>query len=137
MVSGHEFDSGSTSYFYANSSDPLTSAVAWHIRPSGLQDPLQSSNTLVGSSSALSTVTPEPGSSPGQAFNLGNLNGTRTVSDFVGSTDINDFYRFDLNAPSSLNIALSGLSADANLQLLNSTGTVIASSSQVGNLAES
>ena len=137
MVSGHEFDSGSTSYFYANSSDPLTSAVAWHIRPSGLQDPLQSSNTLVGSSSALSTVTPEPGSSPGQAFNLGNLNGTRTVSDFVGSTDINDFYRFDLSAPSSLNIALSGLSADANLQLLNSTGTVIASSSQVGNLAES
>jgi hypothetical protein len=115
----------------------LTSSVAWHTRPSELQDPLQSSNTLVGSSSALSTVTPDPGSSPGQAFNLGNLNGTRTVNDFVGSADISDFYRFDLSAPSSLNIGLSGLSADANWQLLNSSGTLIASSSQVGNLAES
>lgn len=136
MVSRHGFDSVSASYFYPNSPDPLTSSVAWHTRPSGLEDPVQSSNTLVGSSSALSTVTPDPGSSPGQAFNLGNLNGNRTVSDFVGSTDLNDFYRFDLSAPISLNIGLSGLSADANLQLLNSSGTLIASSAQVGNLAE-
>ena len=136
MLSRHEFHSVSASYFYPNSSDPLTSSVAWHTRPSEFQDPLQSSNTLVGSSSALSTVTPDPGSSPGEAFNLGNLNGTRTVSDFVGSTDMNDFYRFDLSAPSRLNIGLSGLTADANLQLLNSSGTLVASSSQVGNGAE-
>ena len=136
MVSTHELHSVSASYFYPNSSDPLTSSVVWHTRPSGLQDPLQSSNTLVGSSSALSTVTPDPGSSPGQAFNIGNLKGNQTVSNFVGSTDINDFYRFDLSAPSSLNIGLSGLSADANLQLLNSSGALIGSSAQVSNLAE-
>ncbi|MDX2216766.1 MAG: DUF4394 domain-containing protein [Oculatellaceae cyanobacterium bins.114] len=52
--------------------------------------------------------------------------------DFVGASDPEDFYRVNLTSPSNLNLALNGLSADANLELLNSTGSVIGSSSNTG-----
>jgi len=70
---------------------------------------------------------------------------TQTISDWVGSSDINDFYSFSLSSHSSVSIAIDGLSANADLQLLkdkNSNnsidkGDVIASSSKGGTLSES
>lgn len=69
----------------------------------------------------------------------------QTFSDWVGSSDFNDFYSFNLNARSSINIAVDGLSSNADLQLIrdkNSNGLidygdVIASSSRSGTLGES
>lgn len=108
------------------------------MRPGELQDPLHSGNTLISSSSALSTVIPDPGSGSGQAFNIGTLKGnhSQTFTDVVSSTDLNDYYRLDLSSPGSLNLELTGLSADANLKLFNSNNTLIGSSSQLGNLTE-
>jgi hypothetical protein len=57
-------------------------------------------------------------------------------SDFVGSADTDDFYSFDVTAPSQLNLVLDGLSADANLQVLNSNGAVIGDSTTRGTVAE-
>ncbi|MBD2460442.1 DUF4394 domain-containing protein [Oscillatoria sp. FACHB-1407] len=57
---------------------------------------------------------------------------TDDFDDFVGVGDPEDFYRVNLNSPTNLNLALNGLSADANLELLNSTGTVIGRSSNTG-----
>jgi len=51
---------------------------------------------------------------------------------YVGSIALDDFYKVKLDAPSSLNLVLDGLKADANLQLLSQDGTILASSSNSG-----
>lgn len=51
---------------------------------------------------------------------------------YVGSIALDDFYKVKLDTPSSLNLVLDGLKADANLQLLSQDGTVLASSSNSG-----
>ncbi|MCZ2205849.1 MAG: PPC domain-containing protein, partial [Cylindrospermopsis raciborskii PAMP2011] len=71
------------------------------------------------------------------ARNIGTLTGTQTFSDFVGSSDTNDYYRLDLSQTSNFSLSLTGLSADADTQLLNSSGTVIQSSQNAGKVSES
>lgn len=51
------------------------------------------------------------------ATDLGVLNNTLSINNFVGDSDIYDFYRFTLNTPSEVTIDLTGLSADADLVL--------------------
>lgn len=70
------------------------------------------------------------------ARDIGTLNGTQTLQDFVGSSDFEDYYRFNLSAADSLSVKLDGLSANINLQLLNSNGIELGSISQVGNTTE-
>ncbi|WP_462162890.1 PPC domain-containing protein, partial [Microcystis aeruginosa] len=63
------------------------------------------------------------------ANNIGTLTTTPvSFSNFVGATDTQDYWRFTLSGTSDINIGLTGLTADADVQLLNSAGTVIASS---------
>jgi hypothetical protein len=60
-----------------------------------------------------------------------------TYRDWVGSTDNNDFYRFSLSNTSNFNLGLTGLTADADVQLLRSDGiSVITSSAQNGTTPE-
>jgi serine protease len=108
-----------------------------HVFDGGLDSPLFSDNELSGASLVLPPVTSDPGNTFSQAYNIGVLNGTSTFSDFVGSTDTNDYYRFDLSASGSLNLVLNGLSADADVQVFNSAGTLVGSSYKGGSLAES
>jgi hypothetical protein len=58
--------------------------------------------------------------------------GSNSSQDAVGGGDNQDFYRVDLTSPSNLNVNLGGLSANADLQLLDSTGTVLGSSTNSG-----
>jgi subtilisin len=62
---------------------------------------------------------------------------TSTYSDFVGSTDTNDYYRFSLGTSSNFSLNLTGLSADADVSLLNSSGGVITRSTNGSNSSES
>ncbi|BCL39581.1 C2 family cysteine protease [Nostoc sp. MS1] len=70
---------------------------------------------------------------------------TQSISDWVGSSDIDDFYSISLSSRSSVSIAIDGLSANADLQLLKDNnsnhsidkGDVIASSNKSGTLSES
>ncbi|MBE9145602.1 Calx-beta domain-containing protein, partial [Planktothrix mougeotii] len=71
------------------------------------------------------------------AFDVGTLSGTRSFSGWVGSTDTNDYYRFYVGSSNNLSLNLNGLSADADVQLLNSSGGVITSSAYGGSTAES
>lgn len=57
---------------------------------------------------------------------------TDDFDDFVGVGDPEDFYRIDLTSPSNLNLAINELTGDANLQLFNSSGAVIGSSTNTG-----
>ncbi|MBF2014650.1 MAG: pre-peptidase C-terminal domain-containing protein [Rivularia sp. T60_A2020_040] len=58
--------------------------------------------------------------------------------DSVGNSDIEDFYRLNLNNPNNkLDLSINGLSADADLELLNSSGEIIARAANSGNIGES
>jgi Bacterial pre-peptidase C-terminal domain/FG-GAP-like repeat len=71
------------------------------------------------------------------ALDIGTLSGSGTFKDSVGGFDPNDYYKFKLDAGSTVNLSLSGLSADANMRLLTSDGTVVQSSINSGTTAES
>ncbi len=92
------------------------------------------------------TLSPEPGNTLNLAYNLGRVDGKSAVfSDAIGSTDTNDYFRFSLGASASrLGVSLTGLSNNANLQVIRDTnnngtvdaGEVIASSTLAGNASE-
>jgi hypothetical protein len=73
------------------------------------------------------------------AFNFGNQSGNTTWNwkNTLSTTDPNHYYRFSLSSSSRFNLALAGLRANANLALLNSSGSVIATSANLGVTAES
>lgn len=77
------------------------------------------------------------GNSLGSARNLGVLSGERSFADFVGNSDRDDYYRFQLAGRSTFELDLNGLRADADVQLLDSSGRTIASSMRGGNQSES
>ena len=71
------------------------------------------------------------------ANNIGTLTTTPvSFSNFVGATDTQDYWRFTLSGTSDITIGLTGLTADADVQLLNSAGTVIGSSTRGGTNSE-
>ncbi|KAF0163260.1 MAG: subtilisin [Rhodocyclaceae bacterium] len=70
------------------------------------------------------------GNSAAAARDIGALGTSlRVFSDYVGSVDTNDYYRFTTSAPASLALALTGLAADADVQVLASNGITVLSSS--------
>lgn len=66
----------------------------------------------------VSLTTDAPGETLADARNLGTLSGNRTLRDYVGTSDLDDFYRFQLNSASNVNFSLTNLSADADLYLV-------------------
>jgi hypothetical protein len=102
-------------------------------------DPLSNSRTSYSSSfsnSVTPQVTPDPGSTLATAYNLGTLNRPFTLTDFVGNSDVSDIYRFNLASNSSFNLSLNGLTADADVELLNGNGTRLAISGASGTTSE-
>ena len=107
---------------------------------------LQQGNELIGSSAA-SPLSISPGVSVSitdfigntlqTAYNIGDLNDVSfNYADSVSSSDINDFYRFHLDNAATVNVGLAGMSADADLYLLDSLGNTIDVSAQLGNSNE-
>ncbi|HBE34636.1 MAG TPA: hypothetical protein DD990_25895, partial [Cyanobacteria bacterium UBA11368] len=86
------------------------------------------------------------GDTPNQARDIGTLSGTHTFSDFVGTTDTEDYYRFtvpetnNFTGRTNVKIRLDGLSSNAGVSLyrLNSDGTksFVNSSPQTGTTPE-
>jgi len=62
--------------------------------------------------------------------------GSQTYSDAVSTADPDDYYRFTLSGRSSINLTLTGLSGNADLQVLNGAGTVLQQSTNPGTAAE-
>ncbi|OBQ29580.1 MAG: hypothetical protein AN483_09905 [Aphanizomenon flos-aquae MDT14a] len=89
-----------------------------------------SGNTTYGLSLNATAVAPvdNAGNTLATARNVGTLTATQSFSDWVGSADIDDYYSFNVTTLSNVNLNLTGLSADVDLYLLNSSGTVISSS---------
>lgn len=78
----------------------------------------------------------DAGNTLSSALDIGVLNSSQTFNDFVGSSDNNDYYRFTLSTAANFNLSLTGLSSDADVQLLNSSGGVLASSEAGSTISE-
>ncbi|MGF1625397.1 MAG: caspase family protein [Alphaproteobacteria bacterium] len=71
------------------------------------------------------------GDSVDTAAMLGTLRGSASFTDWVGPADQNDYIGFDLAARATLTARMTGLSGDADIELMDETGGYIASSSNV------
>ncbi|MBW4471648.1 MAG: tandem-95 repeat protein, partial [Stenomitos rutilans HA7619-LM2] len=85
-------------------------------------------------------VEPSPisvaGNALSNAFNLGsNLTGSATYRNSVGSLN-NDYYQLNVGTPSAVNLTLAGLTANLDVQLVNSSNQVLQSSTLSGTSAE-
>ena len=90
---------------------------------------LKASATAIGIDQAPDTF--------GTARNIGALSGTtQTFNDFVGNIDSNDWYHFSLNNNSAFNLTLNGLTDNADVQLVNSSGITIQTSALTGAVNE-
>jgi trimeric autotransporter adhesin len=59
------------------------------------------------------------------------------MNDAIGNGDSNDYYRFSVSSPGQLNLSLAGLSADADVELLNADGVRLTDSTAGGSNSES
>ncbi len=92
----------------------------------------------------LTLTTDAAGNTLGNARDLGILNSASSYSDFVGNSDTRDFYRFQVASPTTVNVSLSGLTADADLTLIRDvngngavdSGDIVAASLNSGTTAE-
>ncbi|MBD2091288.1 DUF4394 domain-containing protein [Microcoleus sp. FACHB-1515] len=60
----------------------------------------------------------------------------QTISGLIGASDTNDCYQVDVTSTGTLKLSLSQLSVDANLEVINSSGTVIATSANLSTSQE-
>ncbi len=72
------------------------------------------------------------GNSLAAARNIDILTGREIYTDSVGSTDPTDCYKFNLTKSETVSVFLNGLAAGDTLELLDSTGQVIQSSTNSG-----
>lgn len=84
-----------------------------------------------------STTPTDPGDTVETALDIGSLNGNRTFNEFVGSTDLSDYYRFSVDSTRNFNLSLSGLGGDVDVRLLNDRREILQNSANSGNTAES
>lgn len=94
--------------------------------------------TMTIKPSVTGPVVPDyAGNTLATARNVGTLSGPQSFADHVGPSDTNDYYKFTLNNKSNVTLVLGGMTDNANLQLLSSTGSVLASSTLTGSQADS
>jgi hypothetical protein len=86
---------------------------------------------------SLNTPVDNAGNTLATARSVGTLTATQSFSDAVGSVDTNDYYSFNVGIQSNLTLSLTGLTANADVQLLNGSGGVITTSAKSGTTSES
>ena len=96
-----------------------------------------STNYTLSLSAAPAAPADNAGNTLATARSIGALSTAQSFSDWVGSADTNDYYSFSLQQAGNFNLSLSGLSANADVQLLGSSGSVLASSANGGAASES
>ncbi|WP_254565794.1 S8 family serine peptidase, partial [Oscillatoria sp. HE19RPO] len=87
--------------------------------------------------SAEEAITDNPGNTLDTALSILPASEAKTYSDSVSATSSEDYYRFTLGMSNEFIISLDGLSGDANVQLLDSSGSVIQSSTNPSSLVDS
>ncbi|MBE9234459.1 PPC domain-containing protein, partial [Cuspidothrix issatschenkoi LEGE 03284] len=85
----------------------------------------------------LNTTPDNAGNTLARARAVGTLTATQSFSDWVGSGDTNDYYSFNVGTQSNFSLSLTGLSANADVRLLNNFGSIITTSATTGTTSES
>ncbi|MFM6454248.1 MAG: PPC domain-containing protein, partial [Planktothrix sp.] len=124
----HVFAAGTakTNYFLSMGAEATTDPV-------DPVDPVDPEDPITGS---------DPNGTLETATDLGQLGDLITQPDTkIGFTengvrDLNDYYKLGVSADSDVTIVLDKLAANVDLQLLDSSGTLLVSSTQTGNTAE-
>jgi hypothetical protein len=83
--------------------------------------PENNTNYTLGvlASPAIATITIDPGNDLGKALDIGTVStSNRSFTDFVGATDNDDYYRFNLTQVSDFSLSLTGLTDDAGVELI-------------------
>jgi len=136
-----------------SSGDVITTSTTGGLNPESIETtlnagtyyvrayPVSGANTNYNLSLNATLITPpvppdNAGNTLATARNLGNLAGIKNFNDWIGAQDTNDYYRFTLNDESDFSIVLDGMTANADIQLLNSSGGVIESSTTGGRTEE-
>ncbi len=102
------------------------------LAPFSLSPDLQTNFTKI-STPAASSAPDFIGDTLQTAHNIGDLNGRYfAFSDSVNSTDTVDLYRFRMESLASVEVSLKGLSADADLYILDSQGNIVSRSESTG-----
>ncbi len=65
-----------------------------------------------------------------------NFSNPQTVTDFVGDTDLSDFYRFNVTTASNIQVKLTNLNANADVWLVDGVGRTIAKGIKAGTADE-
>lgn len=119
-------ESFNVSYYLANNADLRAAGfnnqqAHQHFELTGFRE------GRLGAPSGQVSIPKDPGAVLGNAFDLGVLNGDRSVTESIGSSDRDDYYRLTLARTSNFNLSLTGLSTDTNVQLIydsNANGQV-------------
>jgi hypothetical protein len=83
------------------------------------QSAIANTDSLTGTRFASALNFSDPGNSLFTARNVvGIENGSISLTEFVGTGDLDDFYRFDINTNSNFSLRLDGLTADADVNLI-------------------
>ncbi len=86
---------------------------------------------------AVPPPTDAGGNAPEGASDIGDPTvGSRTIRDWVGLADTDDYYAVTLSGPADITIALAELSADADLELYDEDGQLVAISNNLDGAAE-
>ncbi len=80
----------------------------------------------------LLTAVPHAGGDLAHAWDLGTLSGVKAVSDALQTNQASDYFKLTLKSRGNFTLSIAGMSADANLALLNSKGATLASSTNTG-----
>ncbi|UNU25289.1 S8 family serine peptidase [Microcoleus vaginatus] len=115
-----------TDFIVPNASPDFSYSVSdAQLKPQS-QSASPNTDPLTGTISASQLNFSDPGNSLLTARNVvGVQNGSISLTEFVGTGDIDDFYRFDTNTNSNFSLRLDGLTADADVRLIqdrNSNG---------------
>ena len=139
-------DSEGNQITYSDNDDTANEAIAqnlgaglYYLQVAGSADTTYN----LGVSATALTYSPANivGNTLSQNLNIGALGTTQTFSDFVGNPhgikqDETDYYTFSIPSASSVNLKLTGLTANADLYLYDSNGYPIANSSDFSSVDE-
>ncbi len=89
-----------------------------------IDGPVFASAPSANSPQVVPSVVPDPGDTIGTAYDIGTLGTTQEFDDSVdGTSDVNDFYKFQVSAVSKVNFSLAGLDHNVDLTLWTVNGS--------------
>ena len=107
------------SYYGSAEFNSALGAADYFVRVVQESDTTNTSYSLdLSANSAPASIATDPGSTLGTAYNIGNLGELQSLTEFIGSTDTTDIYKFTVTETSNVDLLMSDYSGNLDLQLI-------------------